>query len=90
MWGENLVTVGTLWFLYIDVIRVVASVMESANTNGKLLSPVLTFNINCWEAAFTAILTADFTVFNNRLPVAVFFSNFSDFTNYALVGSGSG
>ena len=63
--------------------------MESANTNGKLLSPVLTFNINCWEAAFTAILTADFTVFNNCLPVAVFFSNFSDFTNYALVGSGS-
>ena len=63
--------------------------MESANTHGKLFSPVLTVNINCWEAAFTVILTADFTVFNNCLPVTVFFSNFDNFTNYALVCSGS-
>ena len=63
--------------------------MESANINGKLLSPVLTVNINSWEAGFTVILAAGFTVFNNCLPVAVFFSNFGDFTNYALVGSGS-
>ena len=89
VWGENPVTVWTLCFLYIDVIQIVATVMESANTDGKLLGPILTVNINCWEAVFTVIFTgftADFTVLNNCLPVAVFFG---DFTNYDLVGSGS-
>ena len=80
VWGENPVTVGTLCFLHIDVIRVVATVVESTNTGGKLLGPILTVHINCWEAVFTANFT-DFTVIN-RLPVAVF-------TNYDLVGSGS-
>ena len=87
VWGENPVTVWTLCFLYIDVIQIVATVVESANTDGKLLGPILTVNINCWEAVFTVIFivfTADFTVINNCLPVAVFFS---DFTYYDLVGS---
>ena len=84
VWGENPVTVGTLCFLHIDVIRVVATVVESTNTGGKLLGPIFTVNINCWEAVFTANFTgftSDFTVIN-CLPVAVF-------TNYDLVGSGS-
>ena len=84
VWGENPVTVGTLRLLYIDLIRVIATVMESANTGGILFSPVFTVNINCWEVVFTAA----FTVFNNSLPVTVLFSNSGDFANCDL-GNGS-
>jgi len=77
VWGENPVTVWTLCFLYIDVIQIVATVVESANTDGKLLGPILTVNINCWEAVFTVIFivfAAEFTVINNCLPVAAEFT----------------
>ena len=57
VWGENPVTVVTLRLLYIDLIRVIATVMESANTGGILFSPVFTVNINCWEVVFTAAFT---------------------------------
>ena len=36
VWGENPVTVWTLCFLYIDVIQIVATVMESANIFARI------------------------------------------------------